>query len=43
MCNQIVKNIGGVIDLKSELEQGSTFIIKLPYIQKSGIQSFDLE
>jgi signal transduction histidine kinase len=36
ICYNIIKNHNGTIDVHSQLNQGTTFIIKLPFIKKGG-------
>ncbi|MCX5700216.1 MAG: PAS domain S-box protein [Candidatus Omnitrophica bacterium] len=36
ICYSIIKNHNGTIDVRSQLNQGTTFIIKLPFIKKGG-------
>jgi two-component system sensor histidine kinase AtoS len=36
ICYNIIKNHGGSIDIETEVNKGTTFIIKLPFAQKGG-------
>ena len=36
ICYNIIKNHGGYIDIETEINRGTTFIIKLPFAQKGG-------
>lgn len=36
ICYNIIKNHGGYIDIETEVNKGTTFIIKLPFAQKGG-------